>query len=339
MVQMREADVKSISMLLVMLLALTACASGGGNGPLAEGGIMLERNTEFDGENLRFFVTLDDGTVASVNTTDDVIETAPGVTPVPGHQARTWTFLKVTEDATTVAHSLVSWDPADPADYLVAGWWAEFPDQEPPLSFRGSERFAIIDGPELDHSVAPQLPVDGTATYMGPAGGLYAYEAGSDWGENEGAYVLEEYQGTVTLTADFADGTLKGCIGCEGDLVTRRAHFGVFLGGEVSDVQAVAADYELHLATAIIREDGMFDRDRVTVRHPERTVTLSEGFWGGALSSRQDTDGNPRLVAGFSGVYFEESDGSAGEFVGSFLGLSQTFRENGVSRFPPGDGN
>ena len=213
-------------------------------------------------------------------------------------------------------------------------------NQKPPeLSFRDSERFAIIDGPELDHGVAPQLPVDGTATYMGPAGGLYAYEAGSDWGENEGTYVLEEYQGAVTLTADFADGTLKGCIGCEGDLVTRRAHFGVFLGGEVSDVQAVAADYELHFATAIIREDGMFDRDRVTVRHPERTVTLSEGFWGGALSSRQDTDGNPRLVAGFSGVYFEESDGSAGEFVGSFVGLSQTFRENGVSRFPPGDGN
>ena len=98
-------------------------------------------------------MTLDDGTVASVNTTDDVIETAPGVTPVPGHQARTWTFLKITEDATTVAHSLVSWDPDDPADYLVAGWWAQFPDQKPPLSFRDSERFAIIDGPELDHGV------------------------------------------------------------------------------------------------------------------------------------------------------------------------------------------
>ena len=128
---------------------------------------------------------------------------------------------------------------------------------------------------------------------MGPAGGLYAYEAGSDSGESEGAYVLEEYQGAITLTADFADGTLRGCIGCVGDLVTRRAHFGVFLGGEVSDAQAVATDYELHLATAIIREDGMFDRDRVTVRHPERTITLSEGFWGGTLSSRQDTDGTP----------------------------------------------
>ena len=54
LVQMREADVKSISMLFVILLVLTACASGGGNGPPAEGGIQLERNSEFDGESLRF---------------------------------------------------------------------------------------------------------------------------------------------------------------------------------------------------------------------------------------------------------------------------------------------
>ena len=81
----------------------------------------------------------------------------------------------------------------------------------------------------------------------------------------------------------------------------------------------------------------MFERDRVTVRHPERVVTHSEGDWGGAMSSRQDTDGKPRLVAGFSGAYFEESDSSKGEFFGSFLGLSEPFRETGVSRPPPGD--
>ena len=326
-------------MLLVMVLVLTACGSRNGPPPEAEGFIQLERNTEFDGTNLRFFVTLDDGTVASVNTTDDVIETLPGATPMPGHQARAWTFLKVTEDDTSVAHALVSWDPGNPADYLMFGWWAQFPDQHPPdLSFKKSIRYAIIDGPELDHGIVPQLPIEGTATYAGPAGGLYTYVAGSDWGENEGAFVIDEYQGTVTLTADFADGTLRGCIGCVGDLVTQRAHFGVFLGEELRDVQAVAADYELQLATAIIRVDGMFERDRVTVRHPERTITHSEGDWGGAMSSRQDADGNPRLVAGFNGVYFQENDGSEGEFVGSFLGLSGPFRETGVSRPLPGGG-
>ncbi len=335
MIQMRGTDVKYIPALLVMSLLLTACIGSGGGGSADGVPIMLERNTEFDGESLRFFVTLDDETETSVNTTDNVIQTAPGVTPVPGHQAQAWTFLKITDDATSVAHALVSWDPDDPSDYLMAGWWAEFPDQKPPLSLRGAERYAIIDGPALDHGVAPQLPVDGTATYAGPAGGLYAYEAGSDWGENEGEFVIEEYQGTVTLSVDFEDGTLKGCIGCVGDLVTQRAHFGVFLGQDVSDVQGIAKDYELHLATAIIREDGKFDRDRVTLKHPERNVTLAEGYWGGSLSSRQDTDGNPRLVAGFNNVYFEESDGSAGSLAGSFVGVSETFRNNGVSRFPP----
>ncbi len=325
---------KYIPAMLVMAFLLTACMGGGGGSP--EGvPIKLERNTEFDGESLRLFVRFRDGTEESVNTTDDVIGVQPGVTPIPGHQAQALTFLKITDDATSVAHALVSWDPDDPANYLVAGWWARFPDQEPPLSFEDFTPFGIIDGPELDHGVAPQLPIDGTASYEGPAGGLYGYEFGSGWGESEGEVVIEEYQGTLTLTADFEDGTLKGCIGCVGDLATQRAHFGVFLGEEVTDAQGIARDYELHLATAIIRENGMFDRDKVTLKHPERTITQSEGFWGGALSSRQDTDGNPRLVMGFSGVDYEESDGSRGKFIGSFLALSERFRENGVSRFPP----
>lgn len=335
MARMRGADVRPVSILLVIVLVVAACARS--DDPPPEGSIQLERNTEFDGANLRVFVTLDNGTEASVNTGDDVLETLPGLTPMPGHQARAWTFLKETEDGTSVAHGLLSWDPGNPADYLMFGWWTQFHDQHPPeLLLKGSERFALIDGPELDHGIVPQLPVEGTATYMGQAGGLYTYEAGSDWGSDEGAFVIDEYQGTVTLTADFADGTLRGCVGCVGDLVTRRAHFGVFLGDQLIDVQAVAADYELHLATAIIREDGMFDRDRVTVRHPGRTITHSEGFWGGAVSSRQDTDGNPRLVAGFNGAFFKESDGSEGEFFGSFLGLSETFRGTGGSRPPPG---
>ena len=131
---------------------------------------------------LRMFVSLDDGTEVSVNTADDVIEALPGTTPVPGHEARAWTFLKVPENDTSVAHALLSWDPDDPADYLVFGWWTLFPDQRPPeRSLEESEMYAIVDGPEIDLGVAPQLPVGGTASYAGQAGGLYAYVPGSDW--------------------------------------------------------------------------------------------------------------------------------------------------------------
>ena len=323
---------KPIHILLVLALALTACTSGE---PPGQESFQLERNTEFDGGTLRFFVTLDDGTEASVNTDEDVVEVLPASTPMPGHQARAITFFKVKKEGTSLSHALLSWNPDNPADYLVFGWWAEFAGQHPPvLSLVGSERWAIVDGPELDHGIVPELPVEGTASYLGQAGGLYRYVPGGELGKDVDNIVLEEYQGTINLTADFFDGTVKGCIGCIGDLVTRRAHFGVFLGEEVDAPQGTAKDYELHLPSAIIREDGQFLRDRVILRHPERTVTKSEGYWGGAFSSRQDTDGNPRLAAGFSAVDFEQSDGAKGEFFGSFLGLSEPFARTGVSRPP-----
>ena len=141
--------------------------------------------------------------------------------------------------------------------------------------------------------------------------------------------MLEEYEGVITLTADFANDTLSGCIGCVGELVIRRAHFGIFLGDEVRDVQAVAADYELHLGVTPFNPDGTFEHTDVEFRHSDRTITNSEGFWGGALSNIPDRDGNTRLVAGFSDAAFEESDGSAGEFYGTFVGLSESFRASG----------
>ncbi|MCY3773462.1 MAG: hypothetical protein OXG98_15760 [Gemmatimonadetes bacterium] len=327
---------KPLPILLVLALALTACA----NNPPRQEAFKLEQNTKFDGETLRFFVRLDSGAVATVNTNDDVIEILPGATPMPGHRAQAYTFLKVKKEGTSLSHALLSWDPDNPADYLVFGWWAEFVGQHPPgLSLADAERWALVDGPELDHGIVPEVPVEGTATYLGQAGGLYRFVPGGEPGEDFENVVLEEYQGTITLTADFFDGTVKGCIGCTGDIVTRRAHFGVILGEEVDAPEGTAKDFELHLTSAIIREDGHFVRYKVNLRHPERTITKSDGYWAGAFSSRQDTDGNPRLAAGFSYVDFEQSDGTEGEFYGSFLGLSKRFRENGVSSpLPEGNG-
>ena len=332
---------KPIPILLVLALALAACSHREVAEPVPEpdDSFQLERNSEFDGRTLRFFVTLDDGSVASVNTDEDLDEVLPAATPMPGHQAKALTFLKVKEEGTSLSHALLSWDPDNPADYLVFGWWAEFVGQQPPdLSLRNTVRRALVDGPELDHGYVPEVPVEGTASYLGQAGGLYRYVPGGEPGENFENVVLEEYQGTIALTADFFDGTVKGCIGCIGDLVTQRGHFGAILGAEVDAPQGTARDYELHLPSAIIREDAHFVRYKVILKHPERTVTTSVGHWAGAFSSRQDTDGNPRLTAGFSGVFFEESDGSYGEFYGSFLGLSERFRENGESGpLPPGN--
>ena len=308
---------------IVLMLTASAC----GTGPQAtsdDEGIRFERNSEFQGPHLRVFLTLKDGTDVSVNTADDAVQTRPATTPIPGHQARDWTFVKDTGNGAAVAYALTSWDGDDPADYLMAGWWAQFPGQdETDLSFAESEQYAIVDGPEIDPAKPPELPVVGRAVYTGPAGGLYWYVPGSDWGADEGAYVVDEHVGAITLEADFAKGTLSGCIGCIGDLNTRRAHFGVFLGDEVLDVRAVAADYELRLGETALNPEGTFEAPNVTVRHPERTVTDSEGDWGGSMSNLPDSAGNPRLAAGFSSAIFEEADGSQGGFFGAFVGVSE----------------
>ena len=312
---------------MALVLGVSGCV---GSPADDEGGIDFGRNSEFAGPKLRVFLTLEDGREVSVNTTDDAVDSRSAVTPIPGHQARDWTFIKDVEEGTSIAYALVSWDADNPADYLMAGWWAEFPDQHfPDLSFRDSIQYAIVDGPEIDPSNPPRLPLEGQATYVGQAGGLYAYVPGTDWGEDEGAYVIDEYEGAISITADFAKNALSGCIGCEGDLATRRAHFGIFLGDEVLDVGSVATGYELHFGDTPLNPDGTFEHVDVTVKHPERTVTHSEGHWGGSLSNFPDQDGNPRLVSGFSGADFEESDGSVGAFFGTFVALSEPFRASG----------
>ena len=321
----------------VALLGVVAMLTAGGctnsDDPVAgsdEGSIKFTRNSEFSGPRLRVFLDLPDGTPVSVNVADDAVATRPGSTVIPGHQARDWTFVKDDEIGTSVVYALVSWDPENPDDYLMAGWWAQFPDQHlPQLTFAGSQQYAIVDGPENDPASPPELPLSGQATYAGQAGGLYSYALGSDWGDAAGSRVLEEWEGRIALTADFAAGTVGGCIGCEGDLVTRRAHFGIFLGDELRDAQAIATGYELLLVEAPIGPDGTIAHPAVTVRHPERDITEVAGHWGGSLSNIQDEDGNPRLAAGFVGASFAESDGSAGRFSGVFVAPSEQFGSTG----------
>ncbi len=317
---------------IVLLLAAGGCADRDEQAlSKDEDGIHRGRNTEFSGEHLRVFLTLPDGTDLSVNSADDAVGSPrPATTPIPGHQARDWTFVKATDVGTSVAYALVSWDEDDPADFLMAGWWAEFHGQRPPeLALENTTTYAIFDGPEIDPSSPPELPIAGQATYEGQAGGLYEHVLGNSFGEDAGATAVEEYQGTITLTADFAGGTLAGCIGCAGDLVTRRAHFGIFLGDEVRDLRSLAADYELHLGSTPFGPDGFFESTDVEVRHPDRSLTHSEGFWGGQFSNLPDGDGNPRLVAGFSSAGFEEGDGGSGTFLGAFVGLSERFKASG----------
>ena len=304
----------TVPLLLALLaLSLAACARGTQD---AEDRIRFERNNEIAGPHLQVFLTLTDGSEASVNTADDAIGTRPGETPIPGHMARDWNFLKDAETGTTFAHALVSWDVANPADYLIAGWWIPFLGQHlPDLSFADTVQYRIVDGPEIDSTHPQELPPAGKATYSGDAGGVYTYVPKGDWD----ATVVDEFRGTITLSADFDRRTLSGCIGCVGDLSTRRAHFGVIPGNGVRDDRSLIADYELRLSTATKSPEGTFETDGITVTHPGRTQVSSEASWGGQLSSIPNGDDVPRLVTGFSSVDFAESDGSEALIAEAFV--------------------
>ena len=81
----------------------------------------------------------------------------------------------------------------------------------------------------------------------------------------------------------------------------------------------------------------MFSRDRVTLRHPERIVTLSEGP-GAERFPAARTRTESSADRGLQQRLFRESDGSLGEMFGSLLGLSESFRLTGRSGPLPGNG-
>ena len=305
----------------VVFLVGTLLAGCQSAGPEDEG-ISFERNSQFSAQYLRVYLNLQDGLPVSVNTLDDAESTESFETPIPGHRAQAWRFLKDEDHGTSLAYAAVSWDPDDPSDYLMAGWWAYFPDQHPPeLDPFDAVEYSIIDGPEFDLAHPPEVPVTGTVSYAGLAGGVYAYVPGAT--AEEGHFVFDGWEGLATLSADFGEGTVSGCIGCVGDLTVRTAVAPASRG----EVQHDISDYELHLLEHPIGT-GLFDGAAAEVRHPPtRGVTFSDGRWGGFFSNRPDTVGNPRIFAGFGVSYFEEADGSVGQLLGSFVGLSEDFRE------------
>ncbi|MDE0204761.1 MAG: hypothetical protein OXP66_01840 [Candidatus Tectomicrobia bacterium] len=324
---------KSVMFLMSVVLALTtiACSSGSSRMPLTEevveeGRIRFVRNTTYDGQVLT--ILGEDGGRPELTTARNAVDAGnPSRPAMPGHSGWAWTLFNFAQDSTTYAYAGVSWANDDPTDYLAAGYWIHYPSHPPDQAT--AEGAGFIDGPELDVTDPPLLPMQGQATYRGLAGGAYVYQYGDGWGEElAGAYGVGDYVGTVTLTADFAASTLSGCIGCEGDITLWRSQLRELLGGPAREIHALPTDYKLHLgAVPFNTEDGTFEHTDVTVTHPERGIAQSGGFWGGQFSNIPDSAGNPRLVAGFSDAQFEEVDGSLGSFWGMFNGVSRLWLE------------
>ena len=291
--------------------------------------------TTFVDDVLSVDVRLDDGRTRTLNSVRHRERSWGLYLPrplQPNHSSREWLLADNHHDGKVLLYTVVSWNDADPADYLAAGWWLVYPPDVPFRDFESATRGVFLDGPELDPAKPPDLPLNGTADYVGGAGGLYTYEYGRDWGELAGSSEYTEFQGPVVLTADFDGNRVTGCLGCLEPIDTAPGrHLFPVVPWQGPDPAALPTDYELHFA-ASLDAAGAFEGTEITVTHPERTITQMAGTWRGQFSNVADVDGNPRRVVGSSDVHFAEDDGSIGSFTGIFDALTP-------ATLTPGDGD
>ena len=316
-----------------LLVAVAGCAGGSPSMEeieLTETQQRFRTKTIFKEGVVAVDVRREDGSSTTLVSTVDLERTWARYDPpptMPGSASREWLLVQNRHDGRLYAYAVIGWDLDDPADYLAAGWWAHFPPGGSRRNPDEAETGVFLDGPEIDPSNPPQMPVAGEATYAGGVGGVYRYNYGSGWGELNGASQHTEFGAVIELRANFVDGTIQGCIGCTGDIGIQAGHYLYPIVTWWSrDPVALPSDYELRLGPTRFNPDGTFENTDVTVMHPERTVTDATGVWAGQFSNVPDPDGNPRRVVGLSDVAFAEADGSSGSFVGIFEGLSPAYQ-------------
>ena len=267
-------------------------------------------STSFDGRNVRVTVQRTDGSQLAFDGATDRIggESYPPV--LPGYSYRGDALLTSTATTLSVAAVYTNWNNADPTDYLAGGYWMHLEGRTDTLEITGADIGAFVDGPELS-GVAPTLPRLGTARYLGRAGGVYAYEAGR-------STEVGEFDTDAQLTANFTSNTISGCLGCvEGVTIWGVA---TDANGNASEFGDETAPVRLRLGETAIGPNGNFRNQNVRLEGDDRTVTHTDGSWGGQFSNIPVQTGEPRLVAGTAGAEWTEADGSVGVFVGAWFG-------------------
>ncbi len=266
-------------------------------------------STSFDGRNVRVRIQRTDGSHLAFDGATDRIDSASLPPIVPGYSYRGDALLTSTATTLSVAAVYTNWNNSDPTDYLAGGYWLHLDGRTDPLEITGADVGAFVDGPEL--SGVPTIPSLGTARYSGRAGGLYAYES-ARFAE------VGEFEADARLTANFASSTISGCLGCvEGVTVWGVA---TDANGQTSEFGDETVPVRLRLGETAIGSTGNFRNRNVRLEGDDRTVTHTDGSWGGQFSNVPTQTGEPRLVAGTAGAEWTEADGSRGAFVGAWFG-------------------
>ena len=280
--------------------------------------------TDDGGPKLVVTVTRADGSMLSLDSATDVFENEPFEealdSPENGTSYAVGPLYRHTETEFTVAVVSVDWDSSDATDYLAGGYWLNATLDSASDEVVSAEIGAFVDGPEIRGT--PDLPVTGTATYngIGLAGGVYAAEYGADLADAdipEGSDEIGAFVGDIELTADFGARNISGAV----DNIS-LSFVTVAPSGEVlEEVDEEAVDYVLQLGMAPFGSGGTFTGTDVELTHPGLAFD-TDGSWGGKFSTEDDSDGNPRLVAGTLGGNATSSGGTSAVFVGAFIGTT-----------------
>ena len=190
---------------------------------------------------------------------------------------------------------------------------------------------AFVDGDDLrlrprSDPGRPYIPPTGTGRYKGLGSGIYTTQYGTGYALPEGSTEFGEFEGTTTLTANFADNTISGCFGCEGDIRLS----GVFTNSETA-AQGPATNtlsgYQFRLGEAQINPDGTFRANAVTLSNSNLQegirITEQGGTWGGRFTRSSLGVAQPRLAAGTFGSQATLSDGSQSAYIGAFIAGNQ----------------
>ena len=89
-------------------------------------GVSTDRaSTEFDGETFVLKVDRQSGTDLHLSTAEDrTFLNLETTSPLAGHDtSQDGYIIDYTQSETTLAYGVVSWDSADPSDYLAGGYW------------------------------------------------------------------------------------------------------------------------------------------------------------------------------------------------------------------------
>lgn len=274
-------------------------------------------NTVFGNGRAVTTISRDGSSDITLDTNDSVHGLRPvSLVHLPGRSGQYGYVFEGTPSSATGALIAVDWSDSDPGDYLAAGYWAHV-QHGVSTTF---EYGAFVGGPELDPSSPPAMRTAGTASYQGTAGGLYRAYYGSDTGPLQGSRETGTFVGIASLTANFGDGTISGCLGCAVPIQVSGYHFDP--SGAASDLNRPLT-YRLHMdAASIDRTGGTFQGSDARFTGGEIPIVSTEGEWTGRFSNRS-SDGDPRLVAGTAAGEGTTAGGSTITFLGAFAGGKQ----------------